>query len=252
MKITAMDYDKTDIARTYRQARDHGPEFLQLWMRTLSGHVDAESVRRILDLGCGTGRFSQALAAHFNAAVIGIDPSTRMLAEAHQASNDARLLYACSAAEALPLPADCVDLIFISMAFQHFTDPKAAAQECRRALRDGGRLFLRTASREKISAYPYVPYFPASVPLLEQRLPTLDFQCRTFEEAGLEILFSGVVSQRIASNYQEYAEKLALRADSILVSLDDKDFDSGLSALRTAKPDGPITEPIDFVVMGKG
>jgi ubiquinone/menaquinone biosynthesis C-methylase UbiE len=244
-----MDYDKTDIARTYRQARDHGPEFLQLWMRTISEHVDAESVQTILDLGCGTGRFSQALAAHFNAAVIGIDPSTRMLAEAHKASNDARVLYACGAAEALPLPSHSVDLIFISMAFHHFTHPKAAAQECRRALRKHGRVFLRTASREQIAQYPYVPYFPAAVALLEQRLPTLEFQRQTFEDAGFRVRFSGLVRQAIASNYEEYASKLALRADSILLSLADRDFDSGLAALLAAKPEGPVIEPIDFLVL---
>src|SRR5438876_12065580 len=35
----------------------------------------------VLDLGCGTGRLSQALAVHFDATVIGIDPSRKMLTQ---------------------------------------------------------------------------------------------------------------------------------------------------------------------------
>jgi len=37
-----------------------------------------------LDIGCGTGRYSTALAAHFNAHVIAVDPSEKMLAEARK------------------------------------------------------------------------------------------------------------------------------------------------------------------------
>jgi ubiquinone/menaquinone biosynthesis C-methylase UbiE len=38
----------------------------------------------VLDLGCGTGRFSEALAAQFDAHVIGLDPSLKMLQVARE------------------------------------------------------------------------------------------------------------------------------------------------------------------------
>jgi len=50
---------------------------------TLSRHTKKiSSSKRILDLGCGTGRFSAALRARFEAEVIGIDPSKKMLEQA--------------------------------------------------------------------------------------------------------------------------------------------------------------------------
>ena len=73
------DYDKTDIPAGYDRARDHGPEMLNLWMHAIAKHLEGHSVTRILDLGCGTGRFSEALAARFDAEVIGLDPSQKML-----------------------------------------------------------------------------------------------------------------------------------------------------------------------------
>jgi ubiquinone/menaquinone biosynthesis C-methylase UbiE len=74
-----MDYDRTNIPESYNRGRNHGPAFVELWMTVVAGHVDQERVRDILDLGCGTGRFAQALAERFSANVIGIDPSLKML-----------------------------------------------------------------------------------------------------------------------------------------------------------------------------
>jgi len=243
-----MDYDRTEIASTYKQGRDHGPEFLRQWMDVVAAHVDTQNVRTVLDLGCGTGRFSQGLAARLGAKVVGLDPSRKMLAEACKDLSDERVLYACGSAEEMPISDHSVDVVFISMAFHHFTNPNGVALQCRRILREGGRVCLRTASRERIGEYPYVPFFPASVPLLEQRLPSLQFQSAVFQSAGFRVVFSGEIRQQIATDHAAYAEKLATKSDSVLLSLDDKDFDVGLARMRAEKRPGPIVEPIDFIV----
>src|SRR5882724_11330118 len=98
-----MDYDATDIAATYDLGRSHGPEFLDLWMSTISSYVSERPLKTILDLGCGTGRFSEGLAAHFNAEVIGVDPSTKMLEQARKKQVDARVKYLTGPAESIPL-----------------------------------------------------------------------------------------------------------------------------------------------------
>jgi SAM-dependent methyltransferase len=70
-----MDYDKTEIPTTYDKARALAPETLRLWQDLLSVHTDRADMSLVIDLGCGTGRFSEILAAHFGVQVIGIDPS---------------------------------------------------------------------------------------------------------------------------------------------------------------------------------
>ena len=248
-----MDYDKTDLAATYNQGRDHGPAVRTQWMNAIAARVEPASVRSVLDLGCGTGRFSQGLAERFACSVVGIDPSTKLLGEARAALHHDQVFYACGAAEAIPLQSNSVDLIFVSMVFHHFTNPELAAQECRRVLRRDGRVCLRTASRERIPRYPYVPFFPGSRPLLEQHLPSLEFQRSVFEGAGFRTLFSEVVTQEIAPDLFAYADKLATRSDSILIRLDDEAFAAGMQKLRSAAaatPQPAVTEPIDFVVFG--
>lgn len=83
-----MDYDATNIPVAYDRGRNHGPEVLHLWMNVVSSHVKGQRINTILDLGCGTGRFSEALAVRFDAEVIGIDPSKKMLEQARRKLRD--------------------------------------------------------------------------------------------------------------------------------------------------------------------
>lgn len=119
-----MDYDLTDIPAAYDRGRSHGPEALGLWMNALSVHVRGKASARILDLGCGTGRFSEALAVHFDADVLGIDPSMKMLDRAREKRADGRVHYGRGRAEAIPVACQSVDMIFMSMSFHHFTDAR--------------------------------------------------------------------------------------------------------------------------------
>jgi len=246
-----MDYDATNIASSYDLGRDHGPEFLDLWMRTISSYLEGKTIKNVLDLGCGTGRFTEGLAAHFNADVIGIDPSTKMLGQARRKLTDSRVRYHNGRGESIPLPDNSLDLIFTSMTFHHFEDPGQVARECRRVLREGATMFLRAGSREQIPAYPYVDFFPTSLPILEERLPSGAFMRQVFESAGFQTVDARIVTQQVAPDLERYAEKLATGSDSVLASLSPADFEAGMNSLRSRAargPSHPVFEPIDVFV----
>jgi ubiquinone/menaquinone biosynthesis C-methylase UbiE len=249
-----VNYDDTPIPENYNRARDHGPAFLAQWMNIVASHVEKLRIEKVVDLGCGTGRFSQGLAARLAADVVGIDPSRKMVREATNNRSVAKVSYVIGTGEAIPLADHSIDVVFISMAFHHFINPRAVAQECHRILRNTGRLCLRTGSSEKIPEYPYMPFFPQARQLLAAHLPSLTFQREVFEECGFSTLSAEVIVQEIAANYSDYADKIALKADSILVRLHDSDFAAGMEELRahaaTMEPQ-PVTEPIDFLVFGK-
>lgn len=246
------DYDLTNIPAGYDRARDHGPEVLDLWMRTVAENVEGRSVRHVLDLGCGTGRFTEGLAARFDAEVIGLDPSSKMLEIARGKQRDPRVRYELGRAEAIPLSAGSVDLVFMSMSLHHFADPSAAARECRRVLSPKGSVMLRTGTREQSSSYPYSPFFPSSVPLMEKTLPSHADVRATFAPAGLDVTAWRVVPQTIAPDWTAYAAKLEAGGDSILARLSREDFEGGLAALRRyAEAEGqmPVVELIDLFVL---
>lgn len=246
-----MDYDRTDIPAGYDRGRDHGPEFIDLWMNTVESHLNGRRITRLLDLGCGTGRFCGGLAGRLGADVIGVDPSANMLAQARAKCPGARLYYVRGQAEAIPLPAGSVGAVFMSMSFHHFNHPSKAARECRRVLSRGGHVLLRTGTREQIEAYPYVPFFPASRPILAEVLPDHAELRAVFEAARFRLVTATVIKQTIAPGWAAYADKLAAGGDSVLSRLSRPEIDAGLAALRahaTKDSNRPIVEPIDFLV----
>jgi ubiquinone/menaquinone biosynthesis C-methylase UbiE len=246
-----MDYDKTTLPDRYDAGRSHGQDVLDLWMRTIALHAEPEGVSRILDLGCGTGRFSSALSVYFGAHVIGLDPSLRMLQQARAKPVAGRVEFQRGHAEAIPVATGAVDLVFMSMCFHHFRDAAAAAQECRRVLRPGGTLFIRTGTSDRASAYPYTAFFPSTFALMQEHLPSVETIRSTCERAGFRSELVTIVEQTIAPDWVTYAEKLATASDSILARLTTEEFEAGVGAVRAhgaSAPGQEIVEPIDVLV----
>ena len=245
-----MDYDRTRIPETYDRSRDHGPEVLALWMDVSAKLLDGRRVSRILDLGCGTGRFTHALASRFDAEVIGVDPSARMLERARAKQHDPHVRYAEGRAEAIPLESGSVDMIFMSMSFHHFADKLLAARECRRVLRQGGMAFLRTGVRERSTVYPYVPFFPSTPSMIEELLPSVAELRQVFEAEGFRLVTSELITQTIAPNWDVYADKVAAGGDSVISRLDRQELEVGLERMRAyaATAREAVVEPIDLLV----
>lgn len=246
-----MDYDQTDMPAAYDAGRSYSTAVLSRWLEIISRAVPKDTVSAILYLGCGTGRYSAALAAHFDARVIAVDPSEKMLTAAAKKAAP-QVWHARAAAEALPLPEASVDMVFISMVFHHFIDPERALAECRRVLRRSGAICLRAGTTDRIGDYPYVRFFARSRAILNEVMQSQEFIEAAFVSAGFDLVCHQLVPSEVARSWFDYAEKIAFRADSILARLTDQEFADGLAALRrhaaTAPPDEPVIELIDFFV----
>lgn len=102
------------------------------------------SVVRVLDLGCGTGFFSDSLVECFpQADVIGLDIAEGMLAFA-RAQRATNIQWLCGDAENLPLQSASVDLIFSSLAIQWCENLPGLFRELQRALTPGGKIIFST------------------------------------------------------------------------------------------------------------
>lgn len=94
---------------------------------------------RWLDLGCGTGHFSRALAEWYpNAQGVAVDIAEGMLQHARKAGG--AQCFVAGDAEQLPLREQSCDLIFSSLALQWCGDFQAVLGEASRVLRPGGVL----------------------------------------------------------------------------------------------------------------
>ena len=247
-----MDYDKTEIAAAYDLGRSYSAAVMALWLETLAAAVPRGEVREIVDLGCGTGRYSFALAEHFAAHVSAIDPSQKMLDQAQAKRPSADVTFKAGQGEALPLADGSADLIFCSMIYHHLAQPAATAAECRRVLRPGGWVALRNSTADQADSYPYADFFPGVRAVMAAQLPRLAEIRATFEAAGFEATRHELVRHEIAANWAAFAGRLAQGADSFLARLPQADFEAGLAALgahaATAAGAQPVTQEIDFLV----
>ena len=246
-----MNYDQTDMPAAYDAGRSYSPGVLEYWLDVISRSPPRGSVSEILDLGCGTGRYSTALAKYFDANVVGVDPSEKMLAQARQKASG-RVRYERASGESLPLLDHSVDMVFISMAFHHFERPDLVAQECRRVLRPNGSVCLRAGTLDRIDSYAYVDFFPSSRAILNRALQSQAFIESIFARASFRRIRHELVLSEAADSWNNYANKIAYRADSILAQLSDSEFEKGLAALRehaaVAPLHEPVVEPVDFFV----
>jgi SAM-dependent methyltransferase len=247
-----MDYDAYVIAEVYDKARALLPATARLWQELLADYIDPGAAPLMLDLGCGTGRFSDLLGQRFGGQVIGIDSSERMVQRARRKPNRGNICWCRASAEALPLADGCTDLVFMSMVYHHLGSPAAAARECRRVLRDGGYVCIRNGTRE--SDFPHRHFF-ALQPLINTELPARAEIAGTFESAGFTCVTHRVVRQTIAPDWRSFIEKSALRGDSFLARLSDNEFRAGMDALQahgdSIDVSAPVTEEIDWFVFAR-
>lgn len=249
LSVEAVNYDSTTLPANYDAGRSLSPEMVVRWMELVASH-SRPVIRTILDIGCGTGRFAVPLAAHFSATVVGVDPSAKMLAQAHR---DRHVHWVQGQGELIPVRDRAVDLVFTSMAYHHFTQPGLVATECRRVLQPGGSVFVRTGVRERMASYPYAPFFPEAVPVGERRLPSASEICAVFASAGFDSAIVGEMVQQVAASWSHYATRIAAGADSVLASLNQEQFDAGLRRLRdyaSEHASTPVTETIDYFAFG--
>ena len=124
------------VAGDYERYRPGYPQASLRRLLAYAGRVEAA-----LDLGCGTGILTRALARALpDAVLIGADPGRGMLARAAAATAAAPspAWLACRA-EALAVADGRLDLITVAQA-AHWFDRPAFYRECARALRPGGTL----------------------------------------------------------------------------------------------------------------
>lgn len=258
-----MDYDKTKLPETYAEGRTLSPETTEQWMNVVAEFLEPEGRRissvgrelAILDLGCGTGRFSPVLAERFGARVLGVDPSDKMRRQAESDAPHPRVTYMPGCGERIPCDDESVDAVFLSMALHHLRSMADACHEMSRVLRPAGLVLVRAYLRE-CAPLLFWDFFPTARAFTEERVASAADVMVHFADAGFECVHQRTVRQQTDDSLGAHYERLKLRALSPLVLISDEEFHDGVEAMRLAAEaetePSPVTEELGFLVFRKG
>jgi ubiquinone/menaquinone biosynthesis C-methylase UbiE len=130
--------------------------------------------RRILDVGCGTGRLlRQARLCYPTAELVGVDLAGQMVATASAVTpTGLAVRYVQGRAECLPFTNEVFDLIFATLSLRHWTDLPAGIAEIGRVLTPGGVVVLA-------DVFPSCRRPGPALPLLRRRHPVVPPQLAT-------------------------------------------------------------------------
>lgn len=133
--------------------------FYQSIHQRLLSYTTLPNSCQVLDLGCGTGRLLNRLAAKFpDLKGIGVDLSPQMLNVARQNNQyHPRLIYTSGNAESLPFADNQFDAVFNTISFLHYRDPQQVFSEVSRILKPQGQFYLADSTLGPLRFIPFSP-----------------------------------------------------------------------------------------------
>src|SRR5262249_24604865 len=105
---------------------------------------DVRGCKRILDAGCGNGRYTKFLLreADPDALITCFDISERMLHRARKRIKSERVTHVAADLTRLPYPDSHFDAAVCGWVLEHLPDPRPGLSELARVLKVGGKLLL--------------------------------------------------------------------------------------------------------------
>jgi SAM-dependent methyltransferase len=167
---TAAIFDR--MAGRYDELRQDDEGWWELFDATVARGLGAAT--RLLDIGCGTGRFAAAAAERLGIRTWGLDPSGEMLARA-RARGVRGAGWKQGVADDLPFRDGWFDAAVMRLVVHTLGARRPAAlREAARVLAPGGSLYVWTFEPEHFTGFYLAPYLP-SLPALDlARFPDPD------------------------------------------------------------------------------
>jgi ubiquinone/menaquinone biosynthesis C-methylase UbiE len=131
------------------ESRGQAPEEIATRQRYLD-LLQLQPGQRILDVGCGTGVVTRALAQRVqpSGTVIGLDPRPEFLELAAELTPDPAVEFRHGDALALPFEAHAFDAVVCITVLEHMPAPEQAIAELVRVTRTGGRVGVLCGDQE--------------------------------------------------------------------------------------------------------
>jgi SAM-dependent methyltransferase len=221
------------IARRYDELRDLG----DLWWELVDVLVREADLRgrRVLDVGCGTGRLAAALAQRHGCKVWGIDPSPEMIEVASERVPKGVGLK-IGTAEDLAFKDAWFERVVMVLVLQ-LVDRAQALAEVLRVLQPGGIFGVMTFDYAHFERYYLGGYFPSFEALDKARFPSASALEEELRAAGFGSVRLIRLTRQETLSREAVLERIRGKHISTFQLIDEDEYRSGFERAERELPD---------------
>jgi ubiquinone/menaquinone biosynthesis C-methylase UbiE len=231
--------DYRHIALSYDQGRPLLEQNVDLWLGLVARFAKMPDGARVLDLGCGTGRFSIPMGTKLHFRVTGADSSREMLEKAREKDNGRLVKWDQEDAQHLTYPDESFDIVFMSHLLHHVDDASKVLSECQRVLTTPGVILIRYGAIEQVRDDVEHTFFPGALAIDEDRTPTVATVEKWLAEVDFHDIVSEEVIQKTFETSEEHLNMAKLRGTSVLTMILPESFEKGIRDLTRYIEDNP-------------
>jgi 2-polyprenyl-3-methyl-5-hydroxy-6-metoxy-1,4-benzoquinol methylase len=225
-------YDR--LAASYDESWAAHSEAFNGWMsERILARLDLRADDRVVDLGCGTGIFSHALATQVHE-VVCADPSPNMLAQLPKASGALVPVQASAedvASGRVRLPYDHVDAFLIKEALHHVPGRDAVIAGLAGLLAPAGRMLVVT-----LPTMVSYPLFRRALEVFAEYQPDPADIAEAMQAAGLAVEMTYETYRREFAR-DRYVAMVRDRHMSLLSEFDDAALENGVREIEREHPE---------------
>ena len=231
-EIRHCDYDK--LASSYDNVRGTSDAYVQYWTSQLAEFSELVDDDSVLDIGCGTGRYSSTFAASGTRSIVGIDLSREMLNVAYNKCTRDNVSFMQGDCRHLPLKGRSFDVAFMVLVVHHvpIDERLKVYKQIRDVLKSKGRFVILTRSHEQIRE-SLIALFPGVVDIDTKRMPDIRQLQIDLGDAGFdEIILNEVPNYKLYRDRIDFIEKVKGKYISTLSMFDEDEFQRHLKTFQ--------------------
>jgi ubiquinone/menaquinone biosynthesis C-methylase UbiE len=230
----AGDENVPDYAASFGKYRSQTTETTAALIRAVVGYVPSSPGARVIDIGCGTGRYALQLASATEAQVLAADLSREMVEQGRDQDNSEDVFWLLSDACRVPFGDESFDVTLLFLVLHVVKDSKKALQEAYRILRPGGHCLILTHSHFQLDRQTLFRLFPEARKLNKRRMLSLTKLKERVREVGFHHLRTEEFLEAATFSREAFLEKVRSRPNTSLRSMSDADFKRRYEAMEAA------------------